>query len=171
MMIESIGRVRAFSSMVKLSHTVFALPFAASAVVLALGRPHVPLTVGRALAMLGAMVAARTAAMAYNRYLDRDIDGENPRTKDREVPRGIVSPRAALAPSRSDRASRSSDRQGCSTLAAAPGGAGARGASRLLVDQALHLGVAPRARSGPGPSLQGARGSRWAPGPSPRSWR
>jgi 4-hydroxybenzoate polyprenyltransferase len=97
MMIESIGRVRAFSSMVKLSHTVFALPFAASAVVLALGRPHVALTVGRALAMLGAMVAARTAAMAYNRYLDRDIDGENPRTKDREVPRGIVSPRAALA--------------------------------------------------------------------------
>ena len=96
-MIESIGRVRAFSSLVKLSHTVFALPFAASAVVLAIGRPHVPLTLGRAMAMLGAMVAARTAAMAYNRYLDRDIDGENPRTRDREVPRGIVSPRAALA--------------------------------------------------------------------------
>ncbi len=97
MMVESIGRVRAFSSLVKLSHTVFALPFAASAVVLAVARPHVPLTAGRALAMLVAMVAARTAAMAYNRYLDRDIDGENPRTKDREVPRGIVSPRAALA--------------------------------------------------------------------------
>jgi 4-hydroxybenzoate polyprenyltransferase len=96
MMTIAMGRVRAFSSLVKLSHTVFALPFAASAVVLAFGRPHVPLTAGRALAMLVAMVAARTAAMAYNRYLDRDIDGANPRTKDREVPKGVVSPAAAL---------------------------------------------------------------------------
>jgi 4-hydroxybenzoate polyprenyltransferase len=46
--------------------------------------------------MLAAMVTARTAAMAYNRYLDRDIDAVNPRTQDREVPRGIVSPGAAL---------------------------------------------------------------------------
>src|SRR5436190_17727873 len=93
---ETVGRVRAFSSLVKLSHTVFALPFAASAVALAIGRPHVPLTAGRVSSMLVAMVGARTAAMAYNRYLDRDIDGENPRTKDREVPKGIVSPAAAL---------------------------------------------------------------------------
>ncbi len=96
MMTESIGRIRAFSSLVKLSHTVFALPFAASAVALATRRPHVALTAARVLAMLVAMVAARTAAMAYNRYLDRDIDGENPRTKDREVPTGVVSPKAAL---------------------------------------------------------------------------
>jgi 4-hydroxybenzoate polyprenyltransferase len=97
MMTETIGRVRAFSSLVKLSHTIFALPFAASAVVLAIGRPHIPLTAGRVLSMLVAMVAARTAAMAYNRYLDRDIDGENPRTRNREVPSGVVSPGAALA--------------------------------------------------------------------------
>ncbi len=96
MMTETLGRVRAFSSLVKLSHTVFALPFAASAVILATARPHVALTLPRVLAMLVAMVAARTAAMAYNRYLDRDIDGVNPRTRDREVPRGIVSPEAAL---------------------------------------------------------------------------
>ena len=96
MMIESIGRVRAFSSLVKLSHTVFALPFAAAAVVLATARPHMPLTAARALAMLVAMVAARTAAMAYNRYLDRDIDGRNPRTKDREVPSGSCLRRRAL---------------------------------------------------------------------------
>src|SRR6267378_3758067 len=94
MMTESVGRIRAFSSLVKLSHTVFALPFAASAVALATRRPHVALTAARVLAMLVAMVAARTAAMAYNRYLDRD--GENPRTKDREVPTGVVSPKAAL---------------------------------------------------------------------------
>ncbi len=94
---QTLARVRAFSSLVKLSHTIFALPFAASAVVLASARPHLPLTLGRALAMLVAMVAARTAAMAYNRYLDRDIDAHNPRTRDREVPSGIVAPKAALA--------------------------------------------------------------------------
>jgi 4-hydroxybenzoate polyprenyltransferase len=97
MMAESVGRVRAFSSLVTLSHTVFALPFAASAVILSLARPHVDLTPLRAGAMLAAMVTARTAAMAYNRYLDRDIDAANPRTKNREVPRGVVSPQSALA--------------------------------------------------------------------------
>jgi 4-hydroxybenzoate polyprenyltransferase len=96
MIVESVERVRAFSSLVKLSHTVFALPFAASAVVLALARPHVELTPTRVLAMLIAMVSARTAAMAYNRYLDRDVDARNPRTTMREVPSGVVSPSAAL---------------------------------------------------------------------------
>jgi len=96
MMAERVGRARAFSSLVKLSHTVFALPFAASAVVLSMKRSHVALTVGRALTMLVAMVAARTAAMAYNRYLDREIDAKNPRTREREVPSGVVSPGAAL---------------------------------------------------------------------------
>jgi 4-hydroxybenzoate polyprenyltransferase len=96
MIVQSIARARTFSSLVKLSHTVFALPFAAAAVALSTLRPHTPLTAGRALAMLAAMVTARTAAMAYNRYLDRDIDAVNPRTQDREVPRGIVSPGAAL---------------------------------------------------------------------------
>lgn len=92
-----IARVRDFSSLVKLAHTVFALPFAAAAVLLALDRPHVPLSIGRVLLMLVCMVTARTAAMAYNRFVDRDIDAENPRTRDREIPRGIVSARAALA--------------------------------------------------------------------------
>jgi 4-hydroxybenzoate polyprenyltransferase len=123
MMTAAAGRVRAFSSLVKLSHTVFALPFAASAVVLAIGRPHVPLTVGRAISMLVAMVAARTAAMAYNRYLDRDVDGQNPRTKDREVPSGVVSPAAALG----------------LTL----------GASALFVGAAATLGAWPLALSAP----------------------
>jgi 4-hydroxybenzoate polyprenyltransferase len=91
-----LARAHAFASLVKLSHTIFALPFAASAVVLALRREHVPLSASRLLAMLLAMVAARTAAMAYNRYLDRDIDAQNPRTREREVPAGVVSPGSAL---------------------------------------------------------------------------
>ncbi|MET0594328.1 MAG: UbiA-like polyprenyltransferase [Polyangiaceae bacterium] len=96
MIAQSLSRARTFSSLVKLSHTIFALPFAAAAVALSTLRPHTPLTVGRVVLMLVCMVTARTAAMAYNRYLDRDIDAENPRTKDREVPAGIVSPGAAL---------------------------------------------------------------------------
>jgi 4-hydroxybenzoate polyprenyltransferase len=92
----AIGHVRTYASMVTFAHTVFAMPFAGAAVVLALERPHVRLTVPRALAMIACMVAARTAAMAYNRYLDRNIDGQNPRTCRRELPAGIVSPAAAL---------------------------------------------------------------------------
>ncbi|MFO0658642.1 MAG: UbiA-like polyprenyltransferase [Polyangiaceae bacterium] len=88
---------RSFASMVALSHTIFALPFAASAVLLALPRPRLPITLPRVAAMLVCMVAARTAAMAFNRWVDRDIDAENPRTKNREIPAGVVSPRAALA--------------------------------------------------------------------------
>ena len=92
-----VVHARALSSMVKIAHTVFALPFAASAVLLCLGRPHVPLSPGRALALLVCMAAARTAAMSFNRYLDRDIDRQNPRTREREIPTGKVSPRMALA--------------------------------------------------------------------------
>lgn len=82
--------------MVAFSHTIFAMPFAASAAMLSLPsiqQKPTPLTV---VLMLVCMVCARTAAMAYNRYLDRDIDAANPRTKMREVPAGVVSPRAAL---------------------------------------------------------------------------
>jgi 4-hydroxybenzoate polyprenyltransferase len=88
--------LRALPSLVALSHTVFALPFAASAVVLALPRPRLPLTAARLVAMLVCMIAARTAAMAYNRWLDRDMDARNPRTERREIPAGVVRPRAAL---------------------------------------------------------------------------
>jgi len=91
-----VSTVRTYASMVTFAHTLFAMPFAAAAVVLALERPHVPLTVARALAMVGCMVAARTAAMAFNRYLDRSIDSENPRTQRREVPAGIVAPTTAV---------------------------------------------------------------------------
>ncbi|MGE3175233.1 MAG: UbiA-like polyprenyltransferase [Planctomycetota bacterium] len=87
------ARVRDFASLVKLSHSVFALPFAMLALLVATrGRPPLRLL----LLCIGAVVAARTAAMAWNRYADRDIDAANPRTRGRELPRGAVSPRAAL---------------------------------------------------------------------------
>jgi 4-hydroxybenzoate polyprenyltransferase len=85
--------VRDWLSLVKFSHTVFALPFALIALLVASdGRPGLP--------VLGfvvvAMAAARSAAMAYNRYADREIDAQNPRTQGREIPRGVLGPGAVL---------------------------------------------------------------------------
>jgi 4-hydroxybenzoate polyprenyltransferase len=90
----AVARVRTFASLVKLSHSVFALPFALLSLLCATGgRPS-----WRTLALVvGAVVAARTAAMAYNRFADRELDAQNPRTAGREIPRGAVSARAALA--------------------------------------------------------------------------
>lgn len=91
-----IARVRKWGELVTFSHTIFAMPFAASAVVLALAEPHEELTPLRVLAMLGCMVAARTSAMAFNRWADRDVDAKNPRTKGRPVPAGRIAAREAL---------------------------------------------------------------------------
>jgi 4-hydroxybenzoate polyprenyltransferase len=92
-----IGRIRTYGSLVAFAHTVFALPFAASAVVLSLAVPHAPLGAKRLIAMLACMVSARTSAMAFNRWADRDFDARNPRTRGRHVPSGVVHPREALA--------------------------------------------------------------------------
>jgi 4-hydroxybenzoate polyprenyltransferase len=90
-------RIRTYGSMVAFAHTVFALPFAASAVVLSLAQPHVAFTFWRLAAMLACMVCARTSAMAFNRWADRDVDARNPRTRTRHVPSGTVRAGEALA--------------------------------------------------------------------------
>jgi 4-hydroxybenzoate polyprenyltransferase len=92
-----LARIRSYGSLVAFAHTVFALPFAASAVVLSLAVPHAPLGVARLLAILVCMVCARTSAMAFNRWADRDIDAKNPRTRGRHVPSGKVTAGEALA--------------------------------------------------------------------------
>ena len=91
-----LARIRTYGSLVAFSHTVFALPFAASAVVLSLAVPHAPLGAARILAMLACMVCARTSAMAFNRWADRDVDARNPRTRSRHVPAGVVRARDAI---------------------------------------------------------------------------
>lgn len=96
-MSAAVARIRRYAGLVAFSHTVFSLPFAASAVVLARAVPHVPLTLMRAAAMLACMVTARTSAMAFNRWADRDVDAKNPRTKSRHVPSGQVRAGEALA--------------------------------------------------------------------------
>jgi 4-hydroxybenzoate polyprenyltransferase len=80
-----------WSDFVKLSHTVFALPFALASMVVAAkptgGWPGWRLF----LLILAAMVCARTCAMAFNRIMDRHFDARNPRTSSRHLPRGDIS--------------------------------------------------------------------------------
>lgn len=78
-----------YGSLVRLSHTIFALPFALAAVLLA--APYAEVTGTKVLLIVVCIAAARTAAMAFNRLVDRDIDAQNPRTQDRELPRGVLS--------------------------------------------------------------------------------
>jgi 4-hydroxybenzoate polyprenyltransferase len=81
--------------MVRLSHSLFALPFAASAVVLVAGEARMDAI--RLALVAVAVVSARTAAMSMNRIADRRFDAHNPRTRNRELVTGEVSPAAAWA--------------------------------------------------------------------------
>lgn len=85
---DRTGRVRTWLELVRFSHTLFALPFAVMALFLATpGR--LPSARVAGLVVL-CMVAARTAAMAYNRLVDADVDAKNPRTAGRHLPAGLV---------------------------------------------------------------------------------
>lgn len=83
-----LSTLKNYLELVKFSHTIFAMPFAlASMLVAANGFP--PLRIFGWILL--AMVGARTAAMGFNRIVDRDIDAANPRTQNRELPSGKVS--------------------------------------------------------------------------------
>jgi 4-hydroxybenzoate polyprenyltransferase len=77
-----------FGKLVRFSHTVFALPFALAAVVLSW--PRHPVNLNTLLWIIVAMVAARSAAMGFNRLADRKLDALNPRTAGWELPRGKI---------------------------------------------------------------------------------
>jgi 4-hydroxybenzoate polyprenyltransferase len=97
--------IRHLLEMIRFSHTLFALPFALLAAVMAWTTPltHSPLTHSPAFrwqhlaGILLCMVAARSAAMAFNRLADRRIDAENPRTKMRHLPAGTLALPAVIA--------------------------------------------------------------------------
>ena len=89
--------MKKYLSLVKFSHTIFALPFALIGFALAVLYSGQYLFDWRILLlMLACMVTARNAAMAFNRYLDRRFDAKNPRTAMREVPAGVITPKSAL---------------------------------------------------------------------------
>ncbi|HQS23892.1 MAG: 4-hydroxybenzoate octaprenyltransferase [Sphingobacteriia bacterium 24-36-13] len=105
--------VSKYLSLVKFSHTIFAMPFAFIGFFLAIPYASVsgnnlldvqgtmsnllsPIILQKGLLVLVCMVTARNAAMAFNRYLDRHFDALNPRTAIREIPAGILSAESAL---------------------------------------------------------------------------
>lgn len=93
----SIGQhIKNYLSLIKFSHTVFALPFAMIGFTLAVLYEHHDFEWSLFVKVLLCMVFARTAAMAFNRYLDRRFDALNPRTAKREIPAGIIKPEHAL---------------------------------------------------------------------------
>jgi 4-hydroxybenzoate polyprenyltransferase len=87
--------LRTYGSFIRFSHSVFALPFALAGALLAAQRTAV--TAGTFLWIVVAMVGARSAAMAFNRLVDARLDALNPRTANRELPRGRLSRREAIA--------------------------------------------------------------------------
>ncbi|MCR4373410.1 MAG: putative 4-hydroxybenzoate polyprenyltransferase [Acidobacteria bacterium] len=90
-----LHRLRTYASFVRISHSVFALPFALVGALLA--TQVVPWDWTRAWWIVAAMVTARSAAMGFNRLADAEYDARNPRTAIRELPRGRMSRREAIA--------------------------------------------------------------------------
>lgn len=88
--------IKNYLSLVKFSHTVFALPFALIGYFLAVKKFNYTLDWTLFIKVILCMVFARSAAMAFNRWLDRDLDKLNPRTQIREIPMGIIGENQAL---------------------------------------------------------------------------
>lgn len=86
---EGLGEnVVLMGRLVRFSHTIFAMPFALSMFVVA--QSMTTFRVIQLFWILIALVSARSMAMAYNRYLDREVDAQNPRTLNRELPQGRI---------------------------------------------------------------------------------
>jgi len=92
---HTINRFRELLSLIRFSHTIFALPFALFAAALAWQRE--PFQARHLLGILVCMVFARSAAMAFNRLADRHLDASNPRTAGRHLPAGTLSVRLVVA--------------------------------------------------------------------------
>jgi 4-hydroxybenzoate polyprenyltransferase len=111
-----MSKVKSYLSLIRFSHTIFAMPFAMIGFFLAIFRPlelqlnlhrtsfgwgvpgeePVEVLAARFVLVVLCMIFARSAAMAFNRWLDVEFDAKNPRTAIREIPRGIISKSSAL---------------------------------------------------------------------------
>lgn len=96
MTIQTNKTVSNYLSLIKFSHTIFALPFAIIGYFLAIHFTEKTFDLKLFLLIILCMVFARSAAMAFNRYIDRKIDEQNIRTAVREIPAGAVKPQSAL---------------------------------------------------------------------------
>lgn len=88
--------MKKYFSFIKFSHTIFAMPFAIIGFFLAKQTTNSEFDLHKFILMILCMIFARNAAMAFNRYIDRTFDEQNPRTKTREIPSGKISPQAAI---------------------------------------------------------------------------
>lgn len=91
MPVNIVARTALFGRMIKFSHSVFALPFAFVSAIVAIQMEHIRVMWVDGVLLIVCMVSARTAAMGFNRIVDRNIDAANPRTRNRELPIGAVS--------------------------------------------------------------------------------
>jgi len=91
-----MNNIQKYLSLIKFSHTVFALPFALIGYFLAVFKFGHDFDWSTLVKILFCMVFARSAAMAFNRYIDRKFDAANPRTAIREIPAGLITADAAL---------------------------------------------------------------------------
>jgi 4-hydroxybenzoate polyprenyltransferase len=94
--IPVLNKINKYLSLIKFSHTVFALPFAIIGFSLAIHSGKAQFSIQKLLLVLACMIFARSAAMAFNRYIDKTFDAKNPRTAIREIPAGKISANAAL---------------------------------------------------------------------------
>jgi 4-hydroxybenzoate polyprenyltransferase len=88
-------RIKNYLSLVRFGHTVFAMPFALIGFSLAVSQSEYSFSLRLFLLIILCMIFARNAAMGFNRIVDNRFDALNPRTKNREIPRGIISIQAA----------------------------------------------------------------------------
>jgi 4-hydroxybenzoate polyprenyltransferase len=95
-MITVIRSVKLYFSLVKFSHTVFAMPFALIGFTVAVSKPEFDLSIRLLILVILCMIFARNTAMGFNRVADKKFDALNPRTKKREIPSGTISSKAAI---------------------------------------------------------------------------
>ncbi|MGQ9864529.1 MAG: UbiA-like polyprenyltransferase [Bacteroidia bacterium] len=94
--VPSPAQVRTYLNLIAFTHTIFALPFVLWTYSVA-SQEKDAFELKKLVGILLAVVSARTAAMAFNRYVDRHYDAQNPRTQNREIPQGILPANHALA--------------------------------------------------------------------------
>jgi 4-hydroxybenzoate polyprenyltransferase len=94
-MIALFRSIRDYFSLVRFSHTVFAMPFALIGFSLAVSKPEFELSIWLLILVILCMIFARNTAMGFNRLADKDFDALNPRTRKREIPSGRISVRNA----------------------------------------------------------------------------
>lgn len=96
MLKRAVGNISTYLSLVKFSHTIFAMPFAFIGYFLAASDESYGFSLRLLILVVLCMIFARSAAMAFNRYADYRFDALNPRTSGREIPSGMIRRRAAL---------------------------------------------------------------------------